>query len=926
MTVSNRPGLPALTYRVGTQGTFLETMKARLSSADYPALAGLRTRAGDDPAIALLDAWACVGDVLTFYQERIANEGYLRTATERRSVVELANLVGYRLRPGVSASVYFAYTLENKSLPVTIPAGSRAQSIPDPGETAQSFETSDDLEARVEWNLIKPRPSQPQRITYDFLQKALSTDMVTFEGTATKLSPGDGLLFDFYGTQLLRHVRAVTPDYDAKTTTVVLQEAAATVAAAASAEGGHAKAQKASKADGEQKVIALDALSFLAPSLSVPGTPQLASSANLMRSVAQVYGASADVHPQLLSQFYPLAASYFYQAWSVAFLSFGFPELKAVYAMRVKASPFGYNAAKTPNFDGSNKVTSLSDWAPASEGANLLYLDQAYGSVTDGTPVAILTSTGSTVYATVQTHTEVARSAYGLNGKSSRLDLVAGTWAGFTGTTISDLRQTLVYAGAEALELALEPITTDVQGSQIKLDALYSDLKAGRWIIVTGERTDVKAVTSTTLPGLIGTELAMLSGVLQDVNLQLAGDTVHTTITLAKPLAYTYKRSTVGLYGNVVKATHGETRSEVLGGGTAGPLQTFGLKQPPLTYVSASSVDGIASTLKVRVNEVLWHNAKGLAGLGPKDRAYLTRTDNEDRTSVIFGTGTQGVRPPTGLENITAVYRNGIGKAGNVKAEQITLLASKPLGVKAVINPLRASGGAGKDTRDQARGNTPLATLSLDRLVSVQDYADFAKTFGGVGKANATKLTDGLRQLVEITIAGVDDIPIDKNSDLYANIVKAFRIYGDPYQPVRVDVRELRLLVLSAKVKVLPDYLWVNVNPKVRAALLDAFGFERRNLAQSVYLSEVIQTIQGVEGVSYVDLDVLDSVPEGATSDDLAALSDQLQAPDQPLARIPASAAWVDKSQADPDKRVRAAQLAMLSPGVPDTLILKELT
>ena len=46
-------------------------------------LVALTTRAADDPAIALLDAWATVGDVLTFYQERIANEGFLRTATER---------------------------------------------------------------------------------------------------------------------------------------------------------------------------------------------------------------------------------------------------------------------------------------------------------------------------------------------------------------------------------------------------------------------------------------------------------------------------------------------------------------------------------------------------------------------------------------------------------------------------------------------------------------------------------------------------------------------------------------------------------------------------------------------------------------------------------------------------------------------------
>ena len=100
-STTNRPGLNALTYRVGTHATFLETMLARLSSKDYPELAALKTRNPGDPAIALLDSWALVADVLTFYQERIANEGYLRTATERRSILELARLVGYKLRPGV---------------------------------------------------------------------------------------------------------------------------------------------------------------------------------------------------------------------------------------------------------------------------------------------------------------------------------------------------------------------------------------------------------------------------------------------------------------------------------------------------------------------------------------------------------------------------------------------------------------------------------------------------------------------------------------------------------------------------------------------------------------------------------------------------------------------------------------------------------
>ena len=88
-------------------------MLARLSAADVPALRDLTTRSGGDFTIALLDAWAAVADVLTFYQERIANEAYLRTATERRSLVELANLIGYVPRPGVAASAYLAFTLDD---------------------------------------------------------------------------------------------------------------------------------------------------------------------------------------------------------------------------------------------------------------------------------------------------------------------------------------------------------------------------------------------------------------------------------------------------------------------------------------------------------------------------------------------------------------------------------------------------------------------------------------------------------------------------------------------------------------------------------------------------------------------------------------------------------------------------------------------
>jgi predicted phage baseplate assembly protein len=160
------------------------------------------------------------------------------------------------------------------------------------------------------------------------------------------------------------------------------------------------------------------------------------------------------------------------------------------------------------------------------------------------------------------------------------------------------------------------------------------------------------------------------------------------------------------------------------------------------------------------------------------------------------------------------------------------------------VNPQAATGGADPESRYQARRNTPLAVMALDRLVSVQDYADFARTFAGVAKASAVRLSDGRRQLVHLTIAGLDDIPISTGSDLYVNLSQALYQFGDPQQPIEVDARHAMFIFIGAKIRVLPDYQWESVEPQVRAALLDAFSFERRDLGQDVLLSEVIRAIR----------------------------------------------------------------------------------
>jgi predicted phage baseplate assembly protein len=241
--------------------------------------------------------------------------------------------------------------------------------------------------------------------------------------------------------------------------------------------------------------------------------------------------------------------------------------------------------------------------------------------------------------------------------------------------------------------------------------------------------------------------------------------------------------------------------------------------------------------------------------------------------------------------------------------------------VKSVVNPLPATGGANREDRDTARRNAPMAVMALDRLVSTQDYEDFARTYAGIGKAASALLSDGRRQVVHLTIAGADDIPIATTSDLFANLKKALRQYGDPMQGLQVAVRKVNLLVISAKVRLKPDYLWEAVEPKIRAALLDTFGFAQRELGQDALSSEAISAMQAQTGVAYVDLDIFDSVSEDATAAELASLAGHLKLNERiraPKAR-PGSLARLVSS-------ILPAELAYLSAAAPDTLILTELS
>ena len=981
----NRPGLNAIRYRVGTYTSFFATMRARLSSNKFPELAALKTRAADDPAIALLDAWAVSADVLSFYQERLANEAYLATATERRSVIELARLIGFQPRPGVSASVFLAYELDASAQELEIPVHLRAQSVPGPGEQMQTFETAEPIKARAEWNTLKLRMTQPPRRD----ETTILQQRLYFHGTATLLKANDVLLVDFGGKGRVNELRPyrisiVRVDAAVNRTQVKLSP----FSSKSGAPEGAAVAQNRSP---EFKSL----IGKLIAPASIPPRNEL----RLARNVKTTFAQGGEIFPQLLQASLPRLAGSLYGA--LANTKITEPVPIKVYAMRVKAPLFANNAPNpfVTDISGQGANTTVATKPLALEfawrvnenavksGLTVLSLDAPYEQIkTDegsnsaagegasytlvdwpelkfqgervvgghNLPGEILTEGRlASIHKVIQVNTMTMSAGMSFTAKVTQLALDKGWLAdsGEFGELLKSellLRGTQIHAQSELLQLADDPIEQDIcdhfrerplSTHEIELDGLYDGLKPGRWLIISGQRTDVPGTTGTQ-----GAERVMLAGVRHGIKQfggekgspLLDGDKTHTFITLAKPLAYCYKRDSVLIYANVVKADHGETRRETLGGGDGRQaLQSFSLKQPPLTFVAASSPAGVSSTLEVRVNGVRWREVDALLNLAPGAQGFITRRDDDEKTSVLFGDGKQGARLPTGQENILAIYRNGIGRAGNVRAMQISLVTDKPLGVKAVSNPLRASGGADRDTRDQARRNAPLAVMALDRLVSVPDYADFARTFAGIGKAVATRLTHGRRQFIHVTIAGVDDAPIDLDSDLYQNLIDAYRRNGDPHLPVHVQIRTLRPLVIHAKVGVASEYPWETVAPQIRAVLFDTFGFEYRELGQDVFKSTVIAAIQNVRGVRYslVEIAVLtedqiidslqpqvESSPEKVGAEavrppNIFGLGDKVNSlrADQNIPIALASAVG----------QIRPAELAYLLPTVPEALLLE---
>ncbi len=1059
---NNPPNLTSIAYRLGTHPTFRRRMLSRLSTQIVPPdetgsngakrpLAALTTRDPDDPAIALLDAWAMVADVLAFYQERIANQGYLHTARELRSTVELARMVGYERRPGLAATVPLAFTVEpppGSSRIVSLQVGLRVQSLPGQDLLPEVFETVEALEARPEWNQLRPyvpHISVPQVVDSNSRSLHLA-------GLSTGLQPGDRLLLansetgDPYTMVTLQTVSPDTAqgctyvgwnmqtdfadrvnDGQALTDPTVyawrqramlfghnaplwddIPAARKQVAGgvfrlsgadvihlqpglphwpvqglaayrhgqvdylfAATAGGGVFRSiddganwtpansglsnlvLHALDIDAQGGLLAGSTEGVIFRSIDNGETWSRLSAGVLVERTPGDGDEAPDVH-QLVNNGLPITAiralatvdiqrhirrilagtdSGLYRSdndgtsWirvdtlptqliralvvvpgngnhptilagvrnglyrstnnGVTWTEVASLEGRTVQSLAVAtgdvegthvilagtevglyrstddgaswlpappaALPSDDIRALAINAEGQTVVAIPlgafihSDWPGFAFQSHQIDLDTQYPRILADSWVALINRDQVAAHR-VTTVSTVVRQDFNQTGRITRLALDTEPAPEVFGN--SRLRETEVWVQSERLALfsTTERDDAPVQDDEITLDRDVPKPAVGQRIIVRGQRDGGNANT----PDDIRSEVGVVRGVGYD-------DGGRTVITLQHPLENTYAWDTVTIHANVVLATHGATvADEVLGNGNgAQSNQRFRLRQSPLTYVPAPTDSGARSTLEVRVNGILWDEASSLHALDRNRKAYIVRQDDKGQSHLIFGNGRQGARLPTGVENVIATYRSGIGLGGEIEASTATLLQTRPLGVQEVTNPVPASGAADPDSVERIRLNAPSTLRTMGRLVARTDFEDFAQAFSGIGRAQATIVWTGESRVLHLTLADRQGDPVRTDSGLYQSLVEAIDARRHRSQAVQVDPYERLLFNVEANVYADPRHDTDEIERHIRALLDDAFAFRNRRFAQPVAASDLTSLIQRVEGVVAVDIDTL---------------------------------------------------------------------
>jgi hypothetical protein len=276
---------------------------------------------------------------------------------------------------------------------------------------------------------------------------------------------------------------------------------------------------------------------------------------------------------------------------------------------------------------------------------------------------------------------------------------------------------------------------------------------------------------------------------------------------------------------------------------------------------------------------ITWQARRDLLDSSPLDYHFVAELDNDGRAYLRFGDGTLGRRPAAG-HAFQAVYRVGVGAAGNVGAETIRyVMADETMtGLDwRPRNPLPAAGGVDPEPVAAVKRFAPFAFRHRqERAVTAEDYAAIVMRDFAVEVQKAASVLRWMGSWYEVLVA-VDVFGEETPSDdLLTRIETHLMRYRRVGHDVVVRPASRVALDIALRVCVQPGF----VAGHVKGALLQRFSnrvlpdgrrgyFHPDNLTfgEGVTISGLVAAAQAVPGVAYVVVERLQRLYQPANNE-----------------------------------------------------------
>lgn len=354
-------------------------------------------------------------------------------------------------------------------------------------------------------------------------------------------------------------------------------------------------------------------------------------------------------------------------------------------------------------------------------------------------------------------------------------------------------------------------------------------------------------------------------------------------VTLSPPLAQGFAEGDLTLFGNTVRAGHGERRPPVrMGAGVdADRPSVLTLEHRNVSTVPDPRLSrGAREDLEVRIEGARWSHVAWLDDSEATDRHYAVATTEDGFLHLTFGDGQAGRALPPGTQNVEIAFRTGAGSRGTVPAGSLEQLVDPHPLVKAVRQPEDASGGADMESRDDMRSRAPASLLALERAVSLADFEQLAMQHRSVAQARAYFAAGDSGHSDTVTVVAVPSSG-DALSDSVKKDVAQF-LQSRAIPTVRVEVEGHNAVPVRLSIEIRVDYVVYDPDETaaaVKEALADRFSIHQRSIGRPLPLSAVYAAVESVAGVEDSICRFMD--PPGSdqavivTSRQLAAIADR---------------------------------------------------